>query len=233
MHALARWWDAMVAALRAHPRVTVTHTLRRPPATDDARRAVRAILGDPLPDDIADYLDAANGLELSWEAGGEIVGAVHIPPLETVADPRTWLCPIDIFEDRGDAYGVPLEPNVLPFDFVMWSDMDIDIAGLIRREGRWDVFVSEDNVADPGSSYLATFGDYLDLLMRAYGSSYVRTALCQGHSNDRGLRARDVVPGLFDRTWRLDALIELHVQGPTIEAARRFFQGPAPIRQRR
>src|SRR5262245_28791058 len=59
-------FEAMVKALRAHPRVEVYEVEIRPPASKAALREAEAAIGRPLPEDLRNFYAAHDGVFLEW-----------------------------------------------------------------------------------------------------------------------------------------------------------------------
>ena len=216
----------MIAELQAHPAVQIDELVREPPATQAALDEIAEFL-DPLPEGLPEYLAFANGLRLTWTVEGNEnrrIGTLAIPPLQRVRKPENWWCAMDALEDIPAAYGGVDMSRAFPFDFVFWTRNDVDIAGLLPIDGRYDVFVSDDNVACVDASYLLSFSEYLQLVCRSYASFAARFALT-GRTNPAAVRAADAVPAILQRSWALDDIIAFHSTRFTVEDVQRFFVG--------
>ncbi len=226
-------WDAMITDLKAHPSVKIVKAELNPPMREDQALEVAKRLGLAPTADLRAFLALCDGMSLSWTiegVAGYYGGMIAIPSFGTLDDPDEWPCGPDALENPLSAYGVDFEEaqgNVVPFDFFQRTKDEIEIAAMLPRGDALDVFVSEDQTACLEDSALVSFGEYIALLLRSFGSPIARKALQLGSSNTDAERASQVIPGILTRTYSLDALIELVRSEPHNGQVRDFFRGPA------
>ncbi len=222
-------YEDMLAELQAHDEVTITkHALGAPITSEAEQREIAEALRLPLTPTLQAYLAFANGLSLEWQyEEGCNGGSIGLIDLRTAANPETWLAPMDALEFPIESYGIEAEEAlgaVYPIEFFQYDEDNVELAGVITGRDTIDVFVSEDEVACLEDTALLSFGDYLDLLFRSYGAPMARAALQMGYSNTESKRARDLYPGLFEKTYSLSELIELSRSEPNNEEIAAFFR---------
>lgn len=225
-------WDALIAELKAHPSVKITKAELTPPMNESQVAKVVKRLGLPLTAELRAFLALCDGMNLSWTTealGGYAGGMIAIPSLGTLDDPDEWPCGPDALEAPLAAYGVDFEEaqgHVVPFDFFQRTKDEIEIAVMLPRGETLDVFASDDQTACLEDSALLSLGEYLDLVLRSFGSPMARAALQLGSSNTEAKRAAEVIPGILTRAYSLDALIELTRSEPNVGQVAEFFRGP-------
>jgi len=221
-------WNEMLAELRGRDDVTIVKAELGDPVPEEVHGPLAEELGVPLTSGLAAYLGFANGIMLDWRIGEDepdYGGSIHIGDLRVLRDPDTHL----LGEQDGilipaELYGLSVEDSWLPFDFFKRDDENFELAGLLPNGERLDVFVTNDEIAAMDATLLLGFGEYIELVLRAFGSPLARAALEQMAPNDRRLRIEDLHPGILSRSYSLDALIELTRSSPDVEQTRSFFR---------
>ncbi len=238
-----RTWQQLVRDLSAHPHVEVLAAEAATP-TDPQISRLAELLGRPVPSDVRIFFEWTTHLTLSWtmrdpsglREPGELGygGSIRIPSIhEMVKGPSRWPCAMDVLDGPYEGHGLRLangrEGGMLPFDFFASDEMTVNIAVFLPTPDL-NVVVSEDYGADLENTGILSFAEYLDVVLRTYGSPVARGAM--NSFAHRHLRARDVYPGLFGgpgageepRRFTLDELIALNQEGD-----RRLFQRPVPL----
>ncbi len=226
---LDKRWERMIRELDAHEGVSIRKSELSRPAKPKEQREIADALGIPLTPDLSAYLSFSNGLSLEWRVEGAWAfgGSIHIPDLRTIANPAKRPGPSDALEVPLQAYGLDMdraEGKIFPFDFFQGDEDNIELACFLPRGESLDVFVSEDNIACITDTLLLSFGEYLDLILRAYGSPMARAALQQGRMNRKSTRAAKACPGILEKSYSLSALIDLCRAGPNVQEVRDFFR---------
>lgn len=241
-----RRWRGLVRDLRAHPDVHVLAAEAATP-TDPQIARLEGLLGRPVPDDVRTFFEWTTHLTLSWvvrdpsgmrepsELG--YGGSVRVPSItEMRKGPAHWSCAMDLLDGPYEGHGLRLsngrEGGMLPFDFFESDEMTVNVAVFLPTTDL-NVVVSEDHGADLDNTGILSFAEYMDVVLRTYGSPVARAAM--NSFVNRHLRARDVYPDLFGghgageepRTFTLDEIIALNEEGNP-----RLFQRPLPLPER-
>jgi hypothetical protein len=90
----------MVAALEAHPLITVTTLMIAPPATEEEIAAARAY--HPIPAALEALYRQSNGVTLRWnakECGDRVMGSIRILPVEETFTSQEYSIWEDVEED--------------------------------------------------------------------------------------------------------------------------------------
>ena len=183
-----RRFDAMVATLRAHPKVEVYEAEVRPPATRAALAEAEDALGMELPADIRAFYAAHDGVFLEWGLRGRDYeihteafgypdyghppGCINLVPVAEAMSPG-WELDSHVNEIQPDhqalLFGAPLDPQpkikaVCVDNYSRYNHGDLVI-------GPEPVMVvSTDHGADMDSSDFTTFSVYLDLTLALFGA---------------------------------------------------------------
>lgn len=193
-------FEAMVATLRAHPRVEVYEALVQPPASAADLADAEEAIGMPLPADVRAFYAAHDGVFLEWglrgreyEARtpafgwpdyGQPPGCINLVPVIEAMSP-SWEADYHVNEIQPDhqalLFGAPLDPPpkvaaVCIDNFAKYEHGDMVL-------GPEPVMVvSTDHGADMDSSDHTSFSVYLDLSLALWGTNRYRYGLGIGWS---------------------------------------------------
>jgi len=218
----------MLSELDAHSRVTVREASLGDALPEEEHAGLAKALGIPLTAGLSAYLGFANGVRLDWQIDGAFGGSIRIGDLSLLRDPSShYLGEEDGIFIPTEAYGKNVADAWLPFDFYEWDEGTFELAGLLPDGERLDVFVSDDEIACTTNALLLGFGEYIDLILRAYGSSFARAALIMrnGVDNHEGARAEVERPGILRKDYELSTLVALIGTSPDVDEVRAFFAG--------
>ena len=199
-HSFRSRFDAMIATLRAHPRVEVYEVVVRPPADEDELSDAEEEIGMPLPADMRAFYAAHDGVFLEWGLRGreyrertpafgypdygQPPGCINLVPVTTAMSPA-WESDYHVNEIQPDhqalLFGAPLDPPpkvaaVCIDNFSKYNHGDMVL-------GPEPVMVvSTDHGADMDSSDYTTFSLYLDLTLARWGTNRYSEGLGIGWS---------------------------------------------------
>ena len=182
-------FDAMVAELRAHPRVQVYEVFVRPPASERSICDAEESVGARLPDDLRAFYAAHDGVFLEWGLRGreydtltdafefpdygQPPGCINIVPVADAISP-TWEQDYHVNQIQEDhqalLFGGPLavQPEVKAVcvdNFSKYNHGDLVF-------GPEPVMVvSTDHGADMDSSNFSTFSVYLDMTLALFATN--------------------------------------------------------------
>lgn len=195
-------FDAMVAALRAHPRVEVYEAVLRPPATEAAIRDAEAAIGAQIPADILDFYRTHDGVFLEWGLrdvpyvhtapfefpdDAHPPGCINLLPIHTVMSP-SWEANYHVNhiqpEHQALLFGQPLDPQplvcaVIVDNFARYNHGDF-VFGPTPEQ--YATVVSSDYGADMDSSDYTDFNTYLDLTLSIFATNRYYNGLGIGWS---------------------------------------------------
>ncbi|MCY0989623.1 SMI1/KNR4 family protein [Nannocystis sp. ILAH1] len=185
-HSFRARFDAMVAALRKHPKIEVYEVVVRPPASAADLAAAEAAIGMPLPPEIRAFYEAHDGVFLEWGLKGEEYertaafdgpddnhppGCINLLPVRRAMSP-SWEEDSHVNEIQPDhqelLFGAPLDPQpevraVCVDNYARYHHGDLVL-------GPTPVMVvSTDYGADMDSSDFVSFPVYLDLTLALFG----------------------------------------------------------------
>jgi len=180
--------EAMVAQLRAHPRIEVYELVIRPPAAKGDLSAAEDAIGMPLPADLRDFYRAHDGIFLLWGLRGEDYddrppafgypeygappGCINLVPVREAMSPH-WRDEYHVNEIQPDhqelLFGAPLDPPPR-VDAVCVDNYSKYHHGDLILGPEPVMVVSTDHGADMDSSDFCTFSVYLDLVLAKYGT---------------------------------------------------------------
>lgn len=220
----------MVAELRAQPGVEVTEARLGQPLPEQVVASYARARGLPVTEELLTFYSFANWLRLEWRVEGawKYGGKIGIPSLELAAEPWSWRAfgaPRDALSAPLDGYGLSFTSaadGITPFDFFARSEDNIELAGMFSRGEAVDVFVSSDDLACKTDAHLVTVGEYVDLLLRSYGSPLARSALVGGAAEQP--RAAEAIPGILTKAYALEALVDLTRSEPDVGQVNEFFR---------
>lgn len=182
-------FDAMVATLRAHPRVEVYEVVVRPPATKAAFEAAEEAIGMRLPADVRAFYAEHDGVFLEWGLRGheytartpafgwpdygQPPGCINLVPLIEAMSPE-WEDGYHVNEIQPEhqamLFGARLDPPpkvaavcIDNFSKYQHGDMIFGPEPVM--------VVSTDHGADMDSSNYTTFSLYLDITLAVWGAS--------------------------------------------------------------
>lgn len=186
-HPFRARFDAMVAALRRHPRIAVHEVVVRPPATKADLEAAEAAIGMRLPPEIRGFYEAHDGVFLEWgfkgreyertapfanPDDGHPPGCINLLPVRQAMSSE-WEEDSFVNEIQPDhqelLFGAPLDPAppvgaVCVDNYARYHHGDLVI-------GPSPVMVvSTDYGADMDSSDFVSFPVYLDLTLALFGA---------------------------------------------------------------
>ena len=110
----------------------------------------------------------------------------------------------------------------MPFDFIEHNDEQVELAVLLPTP-TLNVAVSVDHGVDLDDTGILSFAEYMDYVLRTYGSPAARPAL--NSTTTRRLPVREVYPALFTKRFSLDSIIAI-TEAPDFGIAARnaFFR---------
>lgn len=185
---LRRRLDAMVQALRAHPKIEVYEYVVRPPATNAALREAEAAIGQPLPADLREFYAAHDGVFLEWGLRGteyrartgpfeypdygQPPGCINLLPVADAMS-SSWERESHVNEISDDhralifGAGSPVPPfgSVCVDNFSKYNHGDL----ILGPEPV--MIVSSDHGADMEASDWCSFSVYLDVTLSIFGTS--------------------------------------------------------------
>lgn len=140
--------------------------------------------------------------------------------LRSIRDPDTHELTgeIDGFEVPGgseipEIHGVAVD-TWLPLEFFKLDEDTFEAAGLLPNGEQLDVFVSDDQLASFEDSILLDLGEYISLIVRAYGSPKARFALL----------VDEALPEFRTKSYSLDDIIANMTSGErSVEEAAHLF----------
>ncbi len=220
----------MVAELAGFPGVTVTEAATGRPLPEEVIVADAKARGLLITDDLLALYRFANWARLEWNAGEDwkYGGKIGIPSLEMAATPTFWRsfgAPKDALKRSFHAYGVETDlafDKVTPIDFFARGEDNIELAGMFVNQGRLDVFASSGDLSCMTDSHLVTLGEYVDLIIRAYGAPSARAALNGGASEQP--RANEAISGILTKRYELREIVELATSEPDVGVINSFFR---------
>lgn len=180
-------FEAMVAALRAHPGVEVYAAELRPPASEADLRAAEEAVGSPMPADLRAFYAAHDGVFLEWGLRGHTYsehsapfafpdygappGCINLLPVGHAMSPD-WEEDSHVNEVQSDhqelLFGAPLDPE-MPVRAVCIDNFSrYNHADLIFGPEPV-VVVSTDHGADMDSSDWVSFTVYLEMTLALFG----------------------------------------------------------------
>ena len=182
-------FDAMVATLRAHPRVEVYEVVVRPPASKAELAAAEEAIGMKLPADVRAFYAAHDGVFLEWGLRGQEYeartpafgypdygqppGCINLVPVRQAMSPA-WEAESHVNEIQPDhqeaLFGAPLDPPpkvaaACIDNFARYNHGDM----IFGPEPV--MVVSTDHGADMDSSDYTTFSIYLDMTLALWGTN--------------------------------------------------------------
>ncbi|HEY3359475.1 MAG TPA: hypothetical protein VGQ83_39860 [Polyangia bacterium] len=210
-------WNRLIKELSEQPEITV-ESEKQSGAPESEVRAFLEENGIPQDPDLVTFYTWANGLKLSWlidsDGAKRVGGNIEMSPIADLNNPEAWYCP-DFFEEEFEGYGEQFDQaigHVFPFDFWRFNcDESIEVAALFKKGDTVNVFVSEDYMACMTDTALVSFGEYIELIFRTYGSPAARKVLQLGCSNDEAVRASERFPELLTKEVRLPELMQLDI----------------------
>lgn len=218
--------DAMIAELRASPRVVVHAVEIRPPASEAALEAAERSFGAPLPAALRAFWSAHDGVFVQWGLRGRDdrrdapfdfpdygapPGCINLLPVAQ-AWSTSWArdSVVNVVEDEQlvRMFGAvptprPPAPAVVIDNYAKYHHADLVLDG-----GEGLVVVASDHGADMDSSDFVDVETYLDVVLARYGACRYRNALGIGWT-----RTSRRVP-TWSRRPALDTILaELEAEG--------------------
>jgi hypothetical protein len=179
-------FDALVAALRAHPQVEIYQAIVNPPASEEAIRAAEATIGCAIPADLREFYRGQDGVFLEWGLRGrdyrrtapfehpdygQPPGCINLLSVAAAISPA-WQADFHVNEIDGEhqklLFGAALDPAptvgaVCVDNFSKYNHGDLVL-------GPDPVMVvSTDHGADMDSSDWCSFSTYLELTFAIHG----------------------------------------------------------------
>jgi hypothetical protein len=203
-HPFRARFDALVAALRAHPKVEVYEAVVRPPASEAAIREAEAAIGSPLPAELLAFYRAHDGVFLEWGLRGETYthtdpfghpddghppGCINLLPVTAAMSPG-WEQDSHVNEIQQDhqelLFGRVLDPQppvraVCVDNFARYNHGDLVFG---PDPDHAVMVVSTDYGADMDSSDFTDFTTYLDLTLKIFAANRYYQGLGIGWSRD-------------------------------------------------
>lgn len=210
-------FEAVCAALRAHPELEVYGAELPAPASARELAAAEEFLGAPLPADVREFYAAHNGAYLEWGRRGRSYertgfggypdygsapGMINILPLADVMS-RHWQDEYHVNE-VSDAHLQRIfgaVPESTPVTAVCVDNFDKYYHGDLILGPAPVMIVSTDHGADMEASDWVTFATYLDMTLALYGANRYTMGIGIGWSREPALRER------FDERPSLDAIV--------------------------
>jgi hypothetical protein len=195
-------FDAMVAALRAHPQIAVYDVVLRPPASEAAIRDAEAALGVNIPEDMLAFYRTHDGVFLEW--GLRDQEYVHTDAFGFPDDnhPPGCINLLPVADAWSTSWEADSHVNTIQPDhqrLLFGRELDLECGAIVidnfARYNHADLVlgpdpaqhvmvVSTDYGADMDSSDYTDFGTYLDLTLKLFATNRYYQGLGIGWSRE-------------------------------------------------